>query len=146
MTKANLTVQEQFGVSIGEVSRAWRYKLNKRLKPLGMSQMKWSALLLISRADRIMQSDLAALMGVEAPAATRLIKQLEDEGYITRHALASDARVKLLRVTPQARKVISRINAEVNRLRAETVSQLKESEAAAGLRALRTLQQLLKEL
>ncbi|SNT16116.1 transcriptional regulator, MarR family [Noviherbaspirillum humi] len=146
MKMSEISVQEQFGIAIGEVSRAWRLNLNKRLKPLGMSQSKWRALRYADRAGDIAQADLAALLGIEAPAVTRLIKQMEQEGWITRQARPDDARVKLVRVTAKARKIIARIDQEVARLRADTVARLPAAEAAAGLRAMLTLQQLLQAL
>jgi len=51
-----------------------------------------------------------------------------------------------VRLTTQARKIIARIEAEVVRLRAETVGRLSEKQALAGLEALQTLQRYLDEI
>lgn len=144
---SSVTVQEQFGLAIGAASRAWRDTLNKRLRPLGMSQSKWRALLYISRAPQgISQSDLAAMLGIEAPTATRLIKQLEGDGWVTRTSLPSDARCKVVRVTSNAKKIIVQIDAAVKQLTAETLGKLTAQQAAAGLEALLAFQWLLDQL
>jgi MarR family transcriptional regulator, transcriptional regulator for hemolysin len=141
------TAQESFGLAIGDVSRAWRAKLDVRLRPLGLSQLKWMALLFISRAkDGLNQTELAAMLGIEAPALTRLVKQLEDADWVKRSAMRSDARCKVVRLTTKAKSVIGRIEAEIQQLRAESIFRLSDAEAAAGLAALRKLQGFLAAL
>lgn len=140
------TIQEKFGVAIGDVSRAWRDKVTQRLKPTGLSQSRWTALLYLSRIDGgLAQSDLARMLGIEAPTVTRLVKQLEDAGWVTRLAPPEDARVKLVRLTPKARRVVVRINAAIDELRAETVGRLSQEQAKAGFDALQLLQKLIDE-
>lgn len=138
------TVQEQFGLAIGEIGRSWRYKLDQRLKPLGLSQSKWRTLLYISRTrDGLTQTDLARMLGIEAPTVTRLVKQLEDGGWVRRRALPGDARCKIVHLTPKTKRTMRRIDAEVAQLRAETIGRLPLKQAAAGLAALQALQRLL---
>ncbi|NEX60768.1 MarR family transcriptional regulator [Noviherbaspirillum galbum] len=140
-------VQERFGLAIGNVSRAWRAKLDVRLRPLGLSQSKWLALLYVSRAPSgLSQTELAAMLGVEAPTLTRLLNQLEESGWVRRNTLASDGRCKMVSLTAKARGVIKRIDAEIQQLRAETLFQLSDAEAKAGLAALQKLHGLLDAL
>lgn len=146
-TQPTTTVQERFGKAIGDVHRTWSDKLSQRLKPLGLTQSKWRALLYVSRVpDGISQTDLARLLGIEAPTLTRLIKQLEESGWISRRVLPGDARCKMVRLTAKARKIMVRIEAEVVRLRAETVGRLSEQQAAAGLEAIQALQRYIDEI
>jgi MarR family transcriptional regulator for hemolysin len=145
-TQAPATIQEKFGMAIGDVSRAWRDKLAQRLKPLGLSSSKWTALLYLSRIPGGMtQSDLARLLGIEAPTLTRLVKQLEQAGWVTRHAPPEDARRKLVQLTPKAKRVVVRINAVITQLRAETVGRLSNAQAAEGFAAIQALQRLLDQ-
>lgn len=144
---SGIAVQEQFGLAIGNVSRAWRAKLDLRLRPLGLSQSKWLAMLYVSRApDGLNQTELAGMLGIDAPALTRLIKQLEEAGWVKRSALVADARCKVVRLTPKGQTVINRIDAEIRRLRAESLFQLSEQEAATGLAVLQKLQGFLEML
>lgn len=144
--QAQGTIQEKFGVAIGDVSRAWRDKVTQRLKPTGLSQSRWTALLYLSRIEGgLAQSDLARMLGIEAPTVTRLVKQLENEGWVTRIAPPEDARVKMVRLTPKARRVVVRINAAITQLRAETVGRLSEDQARAGFDTLQILQKLIDE-
>jgi MarR family transcriptional regulator, transcriptional regulator for hemolysin len=140
-------IQEKFGMAIGDVSRAWQDKLNQRLKPLGLSPSQWRALLYISRVPGgIPQGELARMLGSDAPTVTRLAKNLEQAGWIARHALASDARCKILHLTAKAKKVVVKINETVAQLRVETVARLSDEQAASGLAAVQMLQGFLDEV
>jgi MarR family transcriptional regulator, transcriptional regulator for hemolysin len=141
------SVQEQLGMAIGDVNRTWHDKLDQRLKPLGLSQSKWRALLYISRVPGgINQTELARLLGIEAPTLTRTLKQLEEAGWIRRHTPPSDARYKLVHVTAKARKVIDQIDAAVQQLRAETVGRLDDVQASAALDAILAFQAFLEKV
>lgn len=141
------TTEERFGKAIGDVSRAWNDKLDQRLKPLGLSQSKWRALLYVSRVPAgINQTDLARMLAIEAPTLTRLVKLLEDEGWVTRRPLPGDARCKMVRLTAKAKKTVTLIEGEVIRLRAETVGRLTPSQLAAGFDAMQALQRHLDEV
>lgn len=143
-TQPPATIQEKFGVAIGDVSRAWRDKLAQRLKPLGLSQSKWTALLYLSRVPGGMtQSDLARMLSIEAPTLTRLVKQLEQAGWVTRRSPPEDARRKMVHLTAKAKRVVVRINAAIEELRADTVGRLSDKQAADGFAAIRALQRLL---
>jgi MarR family transcriptional regulator for hemolysin len=141
------TIEERFGKAIGDISRAWNDKLDQRLKPLGLSQSKWRALLYVSRVPAgINQTDLARMLAIEAPTLTRLVKLLEEEGWVTRRPLPGDARCKMVRLTAKARKTVALIEGEVIRLRAETVGRLTPDQLAAGFDAMQALQRHLDEI
>jgi MarR family transcriptional regulator for hemolysin len=140
------SVQEKFGIAIGDVSRLWRDRLNSRLKPLGLSHSKWRALLYLSRTAGMTQTELARMLNIEAPTVTRLVKQLEQAGWLTRRASSEDARWKLVHLTAEAKRIVTQIEVEVRKLRAETLGRLNAEQAAAGLAALQMVQQYLRDL
>jgi DNA-binding MarR family transcriptional regulator len=59
-------------------------------------------------------SDLADLLGVDAPAITRKVQQLERLGYVTIAPDAEDKRAKLIGLTKSGEKIIERIMVAVN--------------------------------
>ena len=76
---------ETFGSLLHGTARAWRLKLDERLKPLGMSQARWRTLLHLSMADNVVtQSELAQRLGVEEPTLVNLLHRLEDAGWVKR--------------------------------------------------------------
>jgi len=50
---------EMFGQLVHGTARAWRQKLDERLKPMGLSQAKWRTLMHLSLAgDALTQAEL----------------------------------------------------------------------------------------
>ena len=91
------------GRMIGEVSRAWRYEMNRALKPLGLNLSMRLVLLQLQRnPDGLMQADLARSLGIEGPTLVRLLDKLEQKGWIARIADADDRRRKYTVLTSEA--------------------------------------------
>src|SRR5213080_1496081 len=73
---------ETFGPLLGGTARAWRMKLDQRLKPMGLSQAKWRTLIHLSRApEPLTQSQIAERTGIEEPTLVSLLHRLEKEGW-----------------------------------------------------------------
>lgn len=91
------------GRVIGEVSRAWRYEMNRALKPLGLNLSMRLVLLQLQRnQEGLMQADLARSLGIEGPTLVRLLDKLEQKGWIARIVDAGDRRRKYTVLTPEA--------------------------------------------
>jgi DNA-binding MarR family transcriptional regulator len=75
-----------------------------------------SALLfkLRSRNESERVSDLAELLGVDTPAVTRKVQQLERLGYVAIEPDADDRRAKRVALTKSGEKIIERIMLAVN--------------------------------
>src|SRR5947199_7395512 len=111
---------ETFGLLLHGTARAWRQKLDQRLKPMGLSQAKWRTLMHLSIAgDALTQAEIAARLGVEEPSGVTLLHRLEREDWITCTNSALDRRCKMLLLGRRAHRVIVKINSSVNKLRLE---------------------------
>lgn len=77
--------------------------LARRLRPSpqqgGLSAAKLSAIGQLYRAGAMTPTDLAAREGVKLQSLTRLLAELEEDGWIARKAHASDGRQSLLSLT-----------------------------------------------
>jgi Transcriptional regulators len=101
-----------------EVPRRWRDAVDARLRPVGLSQARWRALMQIWRSrDPVTQAALADVLGVEAPTLVRLLDRLEKDGWVRRVTCAQDRRVRHLQLTPRARELCEQIDRLVNDLR-----------------------------
>jgi MarR family transcriptional regulator, transcriptional regulator for hemolysin len=111
---------ETFGQLLHGTARAWRQKLDERLKPMGLSQAKWRTLMHLSMAgDALTQAEIAARLGVEEPTVVALLHRLEREDWITRTNSALDRRCKMVLLGGRARRVIAQINSSAHTLRRE---------------------------
>lgn len=54
-------------------------------------------------------TELAALLGIEAPSVTRTVRRLEQDSLVTKTTDPNDRRATYLQITPQGKEVIARI-------------------------------------
>jgi MarR family transcriptional regulator for hemolysin len=128
---------ETFGPLLHGTARAWRLKLDERLKPMGLSQAKWRTLLHLSLAgDALTQAEIAARLGVEEPTVVTLLHRLEEEGWIVRRASPHDRRCKMVLLGRRAQNVISQISAEADKLRYELLENISAADLRTCVRVL----------
>jgi MarR family transcriptional regulator, transcriptional regulator for hemolysin len=124
-------------MTLAEVSRCWRAKLNERLRPLGLSQSRWIVLLHLSkRGDGVMQKSLADWMGIEGPTLVRILDRMHEDGWIERHESTTDRRVKTIHLTSQSRAIIKKINKVASRLRGELLAEIPTKDIETCMRVL----------
>src|SRR5437868_4016534 len=116
---------ERFGPLLHGVARAWRLKLDQRLKPLGLSQAKWRTLLHLYRAQTTLtQSEIASHLGIEEPTLVNLLHRLERAGWVARKTAEHDRRCKTVHLGNRAQRAIEQINDTAVNLREELLSDI----------------------
>jgi MarR family transcriptional regulator for hemolysin len=120
MGKRPLQARERFGQLIGEIHRLWRLRMNDRLRPLGLSQARWTTLRTLRRAgNAIAQTELAARVGVEAPTLVGILDGLVRSGYVVRRVAPHDRRVRTIHLTARAQRQLAKIERVATELRRE---------------------------
>ncbi|HYH21067.1 MAG TPA: MarR family transcriptional regulator [Azospirillum sp.] len=137
------SLQQRFSaaaVLLQDTARAWRLKLDQRLRPLGLSQAKWRTLVLVNRAgDGVTQKHLADLMGIEGPTLVRLLDRLEADGWVERHVCARDRRNRRIHLSAKARDMLVRIESVATGLRTELLSDVNTDDLETFDRVLRQI-------
>ena len=128
---------DAIGPLLHGVARAWRLKLDERLKPMGLSQAKWRTLLRLSMSPGpLTQSEIAAHLGIEEPTLVTLLHRLESDRWVARRNSAHDRRCKTVHLTRRAQRVIEEINAEAFKLRHELLDDIPASQLRTCIRVL----------
>jgi len=128
---------ETFGLLLHGTARAWRQKLDQRLKPMGLSQAKWRTLMHLSLAgDALTQAEIAARLGVEEPSVVTLLHRLEREDWITRSNSPRDRRCKMVLLGRRAERVIAQINSTAETLRHELMGGISISDLQTCMNVL----------
>jgi len=131
-----------FGPLLHGTARAWRLKLDDRLRPMGMSQAKWRTLLHLSVAPGpLTQAEIAAHLGIEEPSLVTLLHRLEGEGWVIRKSSAHERRCKTVHLGRRAQRVIAQINAAVIQLRHELLADVPAVELRTCIRVLDRIRQ-----
>lgn len=137
-----MDLHEQLGRTIGDVARAWRNKVNERLRPLGLSEAKWTTLLYLSRCEGgLIQIELAKRIGIEGPTLVRLLDRLEADGWVKRKLSKTDRRSKVIVLGRKAQPVLKEIRGIVRSLREESMAGLTEREMTTALRVLQRVRE-----
>jgi MarR family transcriptional regulator for hemolysin len=141
-----MSEDETFGQLLHGTARAWRQKLDGRLKPMGLSQAKWRTLMHLSIAqDALTQAEIAARLGVEEPTVVTLLHRLEREAWITRTNSPHDRRCKMVLLGRRAQRVIAQINATADKLRHELLADITESDLKTCMRVLARVRERAEE-
>jgi MarR family transcriptional regulator, transcriptional regulator for hemolysin len=132
-----MSEEETFGTLLHGTARAWRQKLDERLKPMGLSQARWRTLMHLSLArDALTQAEIAARLGVEEPTVVTLLHRLEQEDWITRTNSSRDRRCKMVLLGRRAQRVITQINAAAEKLRHELLENISAADLRTCVRVL----------
>ena len=132
---SNLTIlktkldSEAIGLLLSETARVWRTKLDQRLKPVGLSQAKWTTLMhLHYGGDKLTQCEIAARIGVEEPSLATLLHRLENDGWVKRKNAAHDRRCKTVHLQPRSEAILSRIFDTAKKLRHELIENIPQGD------------------
>ena len=134
--------EEKFGSLLHGTARAWRLKLDERLRPMGMSQAKWRTLMHLWVARGMLtQAEIAARLGIEEPTLVTVLHRLESAGWIRRQGSVRDRRCKVVNLGRRAQRVIAKINAAAVELRRELLMDISNSELRTCMRVLERVHQ-----
>jgi MarR family transcriptional regulator for hemolysin len=127
MTKSEL--RRDLGFAVGEAKRLATLAMDKRMRPLGLSQATWRTLFYLDRhGEGITQRALAEYMSIEGPTLVRLLDNLERGGLVERRPSATDRRANTLHLTAKARPVLKTINRIAEELRTDFFEGIDEKD------------------
>jgi MarR family transcriptional regulator, transcriptional regulator for hemolysin len=143
MASSNL---DEFGQLLFGTARAWRTKLDQRLRPLGLSQGKWRTLIHLSRSgNKLTQKQIAERMGIEEATLAGLLNRLQHDGWIERRESPSDRRCKIIHLQRGSKPVLSKIFNAAQGLRHELIEDVPADDLATCVRVLRRIREKAEE-
>lgn len=139
-------ISENFGILVGETARLWRYALEKRLQPLGLTQARWLVLLHLSRENGLIQKNLAIRVGIEAPTLVALLDRMAEDGWIVRREAVEDKRSKTVHLTAKAQDVLRQIRSTASQLRREVLAGIAPKDIERCSEVLMQIKQAVEDL
>jgi MarR family transcriptional regulator for hemolysin len=134
--------QLQFGVSfwVMQASRRWRARFTERMRDVGQTDARWSALYWLADAPGgLIQSELAERIGIAGPSLVKLLDILEAQGLVSRRIAPGDRRANVVLMEPAGRQALAEMDRIAEALRAEVFAGLSDSELCAALHVLEKL-------
>ncbi len=128
---------EKIGLLLNSTARTWRTKLDQRLKPLGLSQGKWTTLAHLASAEQALtQRELAARVGIEGPTLAGILNRLETDGWIERRGSRTDRRCKTVHLRRTSSPILEQIFATAHTLRHELLADIPPADLQTCMRVL----------
>ncbi|MGI5219806.1 MarR family winged helix-turn-helix transcriptional regulator [Nocardia sp. CA-290969] len=110
------------------------------LESYGLSMWAYSVLVALSRGPARGQGVLAQEIGADKTRIIAVLDDLQERGLLHRTPDPSDRRARLLELTTEGRRVVTRAQAEIqNREEQQVLRHLPTADRRAFLSALRTL-------
>lgn len=129
--------ERQFARELEPMGRSWRHLADAALAELGVSNStSWCLVYLDRMGPNVRQTDLAHAVGVTQPSLVALLNQLEAAGLIGRSPDPDDGRAKQLRLTPEGRARLARIEERLIPLRRNLLADISDAEIDAVLAVL----------
>ncbi|MDX3073128.1 MarR family winged helix-turn-helix transcriptional regulator [Streptomyces sp. NPDC088354] len=91
---------DRLGYLIWQLSQAYIQRLEQALRPLGLTQTQYSALMRLTLDGALSGAELARRCGVTAQSMGSALQGLADRGLVERHAHPTHGRIIEIRVTP----------------------------------------------
>lgn len=127
---------ESFPRTLSRTAKSWHRLMNERLAGLGLSQAKWTALLLLDKSkDGLMQRELACHMGIEGASLVGLLDRMATDGWIERRPCAADRRANLVFLSAKSKGTLDKIH----RIAEQANHELLDDIPAANLKACRAV-------
>ena len=127
----------ELGLVLFGTARAWRTRLDQRLRPLGLSQGKWRTLIHLSTGgNKLTQKEIAERMGIEGATLAGLLDRLESDGWVERRGSAEDRRCKTVHLQRRSKAVLDKIFNTAHDLRSELIENIPEQDLEACIRVL----------
>jgi MarR family transcriptional regulator, transcriptional regulator for hemolysin len=128
---------DELGLVLFATARAWRTKLDQRLRPLGLSQGKWRTLIHLSLGgNKLTQKEIAERMGIEGPTLAGLLDRLQNDGWIERRCSVLDRRCKIVHLQKRSKAVLDKIFNTAHDLRKELIEDIPQRDLETCIRVL----------
>ncbi len=133
--------EELFGLVNGKLSmRINRYLAARfRAANIGITVEQWTVLACLWQKDKISQQSLSQITYRDKTGMTRMIDNLEKQGFVIRVPDAADRRSNLIYLTQQGMDLEQRASAVVEEVVERTLSILTETEVNMGRALLKKI-------
>lgn len=116
------------GYLLGQVTMLWQRKQKKVLDPLDLTQTQFALLAalgwLSKKSNAVTQIDIANQSNADRMMVSKVLRTLEEKGFITRAEHETDTRAKTIRLTKEGGVVLQKALIEIERADVEFFASL----------------------
>jgi len=82
--------ERHIGFLISDVARLMRTAFDRRVRKLGLTRSQWLVINRLYRRPGATQSELAEMLEIEKPTASRMVDRMQAKGWVERRADGAD--------------------------------------------------------
>lgn len=117
------------GWMLARVFRLWRSVISNSVKPMGMTEARWSVMMNLNNVgEGASQHTLATELGIEMPSLNRTVNQLVELNLVERRTHPSDKRCQCLWFTHAGQESLHTLTACVDAVRSELTLGISDEE------------------
>lgn len=135
-----------FGRQVARIARFWRTELDRRLKPVGLSQARYVVLVLVAESGGLSQFEIAERAGIRGPTLVRQLDQLTLDGLVLRVDVPGDRRTNRVEITDAGRELLDKARAVSLALRREALAGDAPADVRRTYDHLATIEQRLRRI
>ena len=113
---------------------------------VGMSQLRRQLLILLSELGEVSHAALQQHLAVDGATITRLVKQFESEGVLSRRLDPQDNRYTLVSLTGSGQQTVAGLSAAHRLFQARLLADIPKEEQETALRVLERLRANIRAL
>lgn len=114
--------------NLRRASRIVTRRYEKALKPLGITSFQFTVMATLSSFDSLSQSALAESLGMDISTLNRNLRPLLTRGALRERSKKEDARVKLISITPNGRKIFKKAQPLWDQIQTETLDHISDTQ------------------
>ncbi|MBF4491001.1 MarR family transcriptional regulator [Flavobacterium sp. JLP] len=119
------------GYLLGQLTMLWQRKLKKVLDPLDLTQTQFVLLAalgwLSKKSNSVTQVDIANQSNADRMMVSKVLRTLEEKGFVTRQEHETDTRAKTIRLTTVGENVLQKAIVEVENADLDFFAALDEN-------------------
>lgn len=129
------------GWLLGRVFRLWRSAISHSVRPMGMTEARWSVMMTLRNlGEGVSQHTLASELGIELPSLNRTVNQLVERNLVERRAHPSDKRCKCLWFTDAGNEQLQTLESCVGKVRSQLTDGITEEELDSMFNVLKKIE------
>ncbi|MEJ7558611.1 MAG: MarR family transcriptional regulator [Pedobacter sp.] len=105
------------GYLLGQLTMLWQRKQKKVLDPLNLTQTQFALLAalgwLSKNSNAVTQVDIANQSNADRMMVSKVLRTLEDKGFLTRKEHDTDTRAKIIKLTPNGEAILHKALIEI---------------------------------
>lgn len=138
MNKPNPLTQPTYQAAMlqSQAFRALANFMSEQLSGFNISLSEWKLLGHLNEVDNMTPSQIAKLLSVKLPISSRLLKSLEEKGFLLRKQNPEDNRVFHAYITAKGKKTVCEIEVELRRSMRNFLADIDKQHLAIYLAVL----------